>query len=775
MRVFLRVQGIVQGVGFRPFVARLAEGLVGWVENTSRGVEIEVQGSAEEVDAFRTALEASPPPMAAIMGVETSEIPEVGGESGFVIRSSRTDPVASAIIPPDIATCPACLQELRDPGDRRHGYAFINCTDCGPRYTIIGGIPYDRDRTTMARFAMCHRCAAEYGDPRSRRFHAQPNACPSCGPRLSAVGPDGAPIPGNPLEEAVRHLREGGIVALLGLGGFHLACDGTNDQAVAELRRRKDRPGKPLALMVPDLGSAGRFVVLDAESRALLESPRAPIVLLRAQDPNPAAPSVAPGQGRLGVFLPTTPLHHLLFGAGGFQALVMTSGNRSDEPILATWEEARGKLAGVAGLFLLHDRPILHRIDDSVVKAMESPGPVILRRARGYAPAPLPLSNPRGRVVLGMGAELANTYCAVRGAYAYLGPHVGDLKNLDVESAFRSGIDHLLSLLQVEPDLVVCDLHPQYRSTRYAEAWERRGIPLLRVQHHEAHAASCMAEHGFEGAGLVLALDGFGYGHDGTLWGGELLAGRPGRLERVGHLAPVPQPGGDRAAREPWRMAASHLRRLLGPGWTGLELPAFRQRKLEELEVLERMLHRGLNTPVTTSCGRLFDAAAAILGFTGSLLYSAHAAMELEALAARADDASPLTWDGAVSTAEEGLVMDPGGVVEALLSHALGGRDPSSAALAFHRGLARLLAVGAAAGAELTGLGDVFLTGGCLQNAVLARHLDGELRRVGLRPRFHRRLPPNDGCIAFGQVAWALARDLGGPDSEFRTPDPGNG
>jgi len=757
-RLFLRVQGLVQGVGFRPFVARLARelALTGHVENTTRGVEIEVQGPPAALAAFRERLLAAPPPMAAILALEEEPRPPLAAEGPFSIRASRVDPVASAVVPPDIATCPACLAEILDPGDRRHGYPFTNCTDCGPRYSIIESIPYDRPRTAMAGFALCPACADEYADPESRRFHAQPNACPACGPRLSLRGPGGEEVGGDPLPEAVRVLGEGGIVALLGLGGFHLACDATREAAVAELRRRKARPAKPLAVMVPDLAAARTLVELDPEAERLLAGPRAPIVLLPARPGSGVAPAVAPGQDRLGVFLPYTPLHHLLFRPGGFRALVMTSGNRSDEPMLATWEEARAKLLGVADRFVLHDRPILHRVDDSVVKA-GPPGPVVLRRARGYAPAPLPLPNPHGRVVLALGAELASTVAVTRGKFAYLGPHVGDLKNLETEEAFRTGVDHLLGLLRVTPDRVACDLHPQYVSSRCAAEWEARGVEVVQVQHHEAHAASAMAEAGFRGEALALALDGLGYGHDGSLWGGELLAGRPGAFRRLGHLVPVPQPGGDRAAREPWRMAASHLRRSRGPAWADLPLPCFGDRDRRDLEALETMMARVVNSPLTSSCGRLFDAAAAILGFRGPLLYSAQAPMELEALAARCPGPVEPYPCGPAQDGDSVRLFDPAPLLEALLADAVSGRDRREASMAFHAGLAGLLARGADAAARETGLRDVFLTGGCLQNAVLARELTGALGALGLRPHVHREVPPNDGGIALGQAACALA------------------
>ena len=763
-RLFLRVNGIVQGVGFRPWVARCAAAhqLTGHVENTTRGVEIEVQGAASRVEAFADAVLEHPPPMARVL-VSTRQDRDPrppGHETGFAIRASRTDPVSAVMVPPDIATCEACLREFRDPADRRHRYPFTNCTDCGPRYSIVRAAPYDRARTSMAVFPMCSLCAAEYSDSSSRRFHAQPNACPACGPRLTLLDTDLEPLPDgtDPLGAAAACLLEGGTVAVLGLGGFHLSCDATCQDAVSRLRRRKGRPAKPLAVMVGDLDGARQLATVDPASAALLASPQAPIVLLPARPDTGLAPAVAPGQDRVGVFLPTTPLHHLLCAAVGNRPLVMTSGNRSDQPMLSTLAQAREHLGGVADLFLTHDRAVIHRVDDSVVKTMGVGDAVVLRRARGYAPAPLPLGNPEGRVVLAVGAELANAVCVVNGDHAFLGPHVGDLKSLEVEAVFRAGVGHLLELLRVEPDLVVCDLHPSYRSSVFAREWAERGCELVRVQHHEAHAAACLAEHGYSGDAVVLALDGLGYGHDGTLWGGEILEGRPGAFRRAGYLAPVPQPGGDRAAREPWRMAASHLRRALGRQWRDLPLAAFADHPPEDLQLLDTVMERGVNAPLTSSCGRLFDAAAALLGFRGAHLYSAQAPMELEALAGSCSG-EPAAYATLSPVEEQGrLVLEPAGLVQALLDDVLAGRDRAACARAFHRGLAQLFATAAARVAAEAGLTHVFLTGGCLQNAVFAGDLASELQTRGLAAHCHREVPPNDGGLAFGQAAWALGR-----------------
>jgi hydrogenase maturation protein HypF len=781
----LLVKGIVQGVGFRPFVARLARGLGlgGSVANTGRGVEITLFGPEEAVAAFRERLVGDAPPMALIMDVipegvaatEASTVP-----TGFTILSSRSDPASSVIIPPDIATCDACVSELTRQGDRREGYAFINCTDCGPRYTIIDSVPYDRPRTAMSGFELCAECRREYEDQEDRRFHAQPNACPVCGPTLKALDAAGEEVEGDPIDLAITALNRGETVALLGVGGFHLACDATSEAAVEGLRSRKARPAKPFAVMAADLGEARKIAEVDEEVQALLTSAAAPIVLCPEREDSGLASGIAPGQSLVGVFLPYTPLHHLLFsgsggyGSGGPGALVMTSGNRSDEPIISSWAKdgeasAAQKLRGVADLFLVHDRPIVHPVDDSVVKSDRGLPPMIVRRARGYAPTPIQLASASAAakdfpVTLCLGAELCNTFAVVRDNFVFVGPHVGDLKNIDTEEVYHRGVDHLLDLLQVEPELVVTDLHPDYRSTVFADRWRAEGVEVVAVQHHEAHAAACMGDNGFDGEGIALTLDGVGLGHDGTLWGGELLVGRPGTFERVAHLACVPLPGGDRAAKEPWRMAAAHLRSVYGESWTELKLPAFAHVGAEQLGGLEMMMDRGLNSPLTSSCGRLFDAASAILGFTGPMLYSAQAPMEFEALALRAGGVHRSLPRGgyptlAINEEAGAITLDPAPLVEALAEEVLrkeasGRPDVELASLKFHEALARSWALVVAGVSQERGLKDVFLSGGCFQNSVLTAYVKLMLEGAGLNVYLHRRLPPNDGGISFGQAAW---------------------
>ena len=758
-RVRFLVRGIVQGVGFRPFVSKTATrlGLFGTVANTTRGVVIEVEGSLEKIRAFEIALTGNPPKASKILSIDEEELAPLKDSSPFKILASREDPIASVVIPPDIATCAECAREILDPGDRRYDYPFTNCTDCGPRYSIIGGVPYDRALTAMAAFKLCADCEREYSHPAMRRFHAQPNACPKCGPKLSALRPDGREVAGEPLDIAAKALKEGKIVALLGLGGFHLAVDAQNEEAVALLRERKNRPAKPFAVMTKDISSARRLAHLSGDAVELMTSAAAPIYLTEARDKSPLAPSVAPGQSAVGLFLPYTPLNILLFERGDCPpALVMTSGNRSDEPIISTWEKARERLAGVVDLFIIHNRPILHPIDDSVVKGFEL-GSIPVRRARGYAPVPIPLpyGDADGPVLLGAGAELMNTYAILRGELAFVGPHVGDLKNPDTVESYTRGISNLEKLLKVEVEGVVCDMHPSYRSTIFAKELASKGVGLLEVQHHEAHAATVMAENSFDGEGVVLALDGTGLGHDGTIWGCEIFSGRPGSFKRVGSLATVPMPGGDRAAKEPWRMAAAHLRRVQGEKWIETPLPAFTSMERRDLELLEAIMARGLNSPLTSSAGRLFDAAAAItLGFTGEMKYSAHAPMLLEAYGRRAKAPRRYEVDG-IALEDGFITIDAAGLLVEMEADILRGRAAAEVALGFHHWLGETLVEAAFQIAERNGQSDLFLTGGVFTNAILTLVVERAAKAKGLRVHRHKLLPPGDNSISYGQLAWA--------------------
>ncbi len=748
MRV--RVEGTVQGVGFRPFVHRLAGelGLAGWVGNDARGVLLEAEGAPGALDELLRRLAADAPPLAVVEGVRAEELPPTG-EEGFAIAGSASAGDPDAPVAPDAATCADCLAELADPADRRFRYPFVNCTNCGPRFTIVTGVPYDRPRTTMAGFPMCDACRAEYEDPGNRRFHAQPNACPACGPRARLLAPDGAELPLGDAPDAVATaaalLRAGRILAVKGLGGYHLACRAGDERAVAALRARKHREDRPFALLAADLAAARALVELRPGDEALLAGRERPIVLARRRRDAPVAPSVAPRSSDLGVMLPYTPLHHLLV-ADAAVPLVLTSGNVSDEPIAYNDEDARARLAQIADAFLVHDRPIATRTDDSVVRSTAT-GPVLLRRSRGYVPGVLRLAAPAPRPLLACGAELKSAFCLARGEHAWVSHHIGDLANVETLTAFAAGIAHFERLFAVAPELVACDLHPDYLSTRYAR--EREGAELVAVQHHHAHLAAVLAEHGHAGPALGAIFDGTGYGTDGTVWGGELLVGDLAGCVRAGHLWPVRLPGGDRAAREPWRMACAWL-----VATREEEAPPPIPRGLEvdpgTWEVVARMARGGVSAPVTTSMGRLFDAIAALAGVRGVQSYEGQAAAELEA-----------AFDPGVRGAypvrfEEG-VLDPREAVDAVAADVRAGAAAGTVSARFHRGLAAGTAAACAALCEQHGIATVVLSGGVFQNRVLLELTTAALEERGLRTLRPVRLPPNDGGIAFGQAVVAIA------------------
>ncbi len=639
----LRVRGVVQGVGFRPFVYGLATdlGLAGWVRNTSAGVEIAVEGLPATVETFRKGLQDQAPPLARIDAIE-DEPRDPDGYTAFEILASIDRPEAYQPISPDMAICPDCLRELFDPHDRRYRYPFINCTNCGPRFTIIADIPYDRPNTTMAGFKLCPACAAEYEDPRDRRFHAQPVACPACGPRLwLEVGGDRIGQDEDALQTARRLLREGKVVAIKGLGGFHLACDATSPRAVEELRRRKLRVDKPFGLMLPDLAAVEAHCRVGPDERRLLESRERPIVLLERRSGSTIVESVAPGQHHLGVMLPYTPLHYLLLEpASDFPpALVMTSGNLSEEPIATEDDDARARLAGLADAFLMHDRGIRTRCDDSVLRVFAGQT-YPLRRSRGYAPFPvrLPRSVP---TILAVGGELKNAFCVARDAYAFLSHHIGDMHNFETYRSFEDGVSHFERLFRVRPAALAYDRHPDYMATRYAlQRSQDEGLAAVGVQHHHAHIAACMVDNGHPGDRPVIgvAFDGTGYGDDGLIWGGEFLVADYAGYRRAAHLASIPMPGGEAAVREPWRLALAWLERA-GVAWED-DLPPVRRSTAEARRIVRSMIgERGrdprLNAPQTTSMGRLFDAVSALCGVRQEVNYEAQAAVELEAIVDR--------------------------------------------------------------------------------------------------------------------------------------------
>lgn len=755
----LTVHGTVQGVGFRPYVYRLARerGLSGWVRNTGGGVEIEVEGDPAAVDSFVRVLEASPPPLARIDElVAAFTAPEGAGE--FVVLESRPGAGSEPPLPvgPDAATCDACLRELRDPDDRRHGYAFINCTDCGPRFTIIRSLPYDRPRTTMAAFELCGECRAEYEDPDDRRFHAEPVACPACGPqlRLESRG-EVVEGPSDPLEAAAALLESGGILAVKGLGGFQLACDASDAAAVGRLRARKDRDAKPFAVMVHDLAAARRLCRVTAAEAELLEGPRAPIVLLERRcggaEAGPAstvAEAVAPGLDTLGVMLPYSPLHHLLLERVG-RPLVMTSGNRSGEPITAADDEARERLGGIADAFLLHDRPIASRYDDSVAR-VDGGGAMVLRRARGYAPEPIRLPLSTELPGMAVGAQLKGAFCVVRGCHAFASQHLGDLGEAASAAHFAGTIDLYRRLFRVEPAWVAHDLHPDYASTRFAEGLPQE-VRRVGVQHHHAHVVSCLAEHGRMGPALGVCFDGAGYGPDGTVWGGELLLAYWRGYRRIGRLHHLSMPGGDAAAREPWRMAAAALVATFGSQADALTDRLFGGVPAERRAPVLAMARRGIHAPLTSSAGRLFDAVAALAGVRDHNRYEGHAAMELEAKIEPGETgAYPLPQD------PDG-VWDSTALIAAVVDDVARGTDAGRIAARFHNGLAAGVAAACGRAREETGVGVVVLTGGCFQNRRLTERARSILETDGFEVLTHRRVPPNDGGIALGQAAVALA------------------
>ncbi|OKJ73585.1 carbamoyltransferase HypF [Streptomyces sp. TSRI0107] len=759
------VRGVVQGVGFRPFVYGLATGLrlAGHVTNTGDGVVVEVEGPEEAVDRFRARLAADAPPLAVVESVEAAGLAATG-ERGFRIVPSRAGGPVRTLVAPDTATCADCLAELADPADRRHRHPFVTCTHCGPRFTIVTGLPYDRAHTTMAGFPLCADCEREYHDPADRRFHAQPVACPACGPRLRLVTADGGRDDRDPLGAARALLAAGAVLAVKGLGGYHLACDATRPEAVAGLRRRKARGDKPFALMARDVGDVEHLVHVGPLERELLTGRVRPVVLLRRRlgaRPAPGAPvpadAVAPGSPDLGVMLPYTPVHHLLLDGGvpgaGPRLLVMTSGNRSGEPIVTDDAEALERLAGLADVWLTHDRPIHVPCDDSVVRVCDGE-PLVLRRSRGYAPLPVTLPFPV-RPALAVGGDLKNVCCLGEGDKAWLSAHIGDMDDLATQQAFDRAERQLESITGVRPELLAADPHPAYRSAAWAlrRAGER---PVVRVQHHHAHVAAALAEHGVPVGTRVIgvAFDGTGHGDDGAVWGGEfLIAGYEG-YRRFAHLAYVPLPGGDAAVRRPYRMALAHLRAA------GLaadpDLPCVAACPPAELPVLLAQLERGLNCAPTSSMGRLFDAVSSLAGLCHHAGYEAQAAIELEAAAVSAGDATEdPRYAFALSGGGAPLTADPRPLLAAVAADVRLGVPAPVIAARFHLAVARLVREVCAAARETSGLGTVALTGGVFSNALLSSACARGLRADGFTVLRHREIPPNDGGLALGQLVVA--------------------
>ena len=760
------VRGVVQGVGFRPYLYGLATelALAGHVTNTPEGVVVEVEGSASAVARFCDRIAAQAPPLARVESVHHREMAPDGG-TAFTILTSRTDGPARTLVSPDSATCADCLAELADPADRRHRHPFVNCTHCGPRFTIVTGVPYDRANTTMAGFAMCADCAREYADPADRRFHAQPVACPACGPRLRLLGPrPEAGTGADPVTEARTLLSRGAILAVKGLGGYHLACDATNQTAVALLRRRKARGDKPFALMARTADEVRHLVRLSPEERSLLEGRARPVVLVRRRPQPPymagdlwPAEAVAPGSPDLGVMLPYTPLHHLLLGLPGDpdgpRLLVMTSGNVSGEPIVTDDTKALERLAHLADAWLTHDRPIHVPCDDSVVRVCDGE-PLVIRRSRGYAPLPVSLPLPV-RPALAVGGDLKNAFCLGVGRRAWLSAHIGDMDDVGTQRTFERAAAQLESITGVRPETLVCDRHPGYRSARWADRNAARR-PVVGVQHHHAHIAAAMAEHGLDGTRAVIgvAFDGTGHGDDGAVWGGEFLLADYDRFTRFGHLAYVPLPGGDAAVRRPYRMALAHLR-AAGIGWSD-DLACTAACPPDELRLLERQLELGLNCVPTSSVGRLFDAVSSLAGVCHRAGYEAQAAVELEgaALHAPADDTTAYVF--ALRTSQESrggaLRADPAPVLAAIVDDLRAGVEPALVAARFHRSVTGLVHRICARARERHGLDTVALTGGVFANTLLSSACAAVLREDGFTVLRHHLVPPGDGGLALGQL-----------------------
>jgi hydrogenase maturation protein HypF len=753
----IAVQGIVQGVGFRPFVHGLAArlGLAGLVRNRTGGVWIEVEGDTTALDRFYAELSQHPPPLARIAGISW-ESQDVRGDGRFRIEASDASATGPVFVSPDVATCDDCLRELFDPNDRRYLYPFLNCTNCGPRLTIVTGAPYDRERTTMASFALCPRCRAEYEDPANRRFHAQPTACAACGPALELRDSAGQRIDtGDPVAAVANCLRDGQIVAFKGLGGYHLACDARNPAAVVRLRTRKHRDEKPFALMVADAETAARLCQVAPDERDLLQSVARPIVLLRKRLPTEVADSVAPGNPFLGVMLPYTPLHHLLLKMLDGMPLVMTSGNRSDEPIAYTDDDARQRLVGIADVFLTHNRPIHVRCDDSVTRCVGG-AELPLRRSRGYAPQPIALPFECPVPILAVGGQLKGTFALGRGRDAFLSHHLGDLDHYQSFRAFSRDIQLYEELFALSPELMAHDRHPDYASTRYAiERASRASGParLTAVQHHHAHMASCMAEHGLTGPVLGVTLDGAGFGLDGAVWGGEFLIGDYREFRRAAHLRYVPLPGGDQAIREPWRMALAHLVDA------GCPESVLRERVSPvELRTVRHMLDRRLNAPLTSSAGRLFDAVASLAQTRDRVTYEGQAAVELEWLATDvpADGAYPFDLVEGVSTAP--LEIDTRPLIHALVREVQQGTAAATMARRFHTTMVEMMAAVCARIRKQTAVNTVVLSGGVFLNALLTVEVVERLSQEGFHAYRHRLVPPNDGGLSLGQLAVAAAR-----------------
>ena len=750
-RAEIKITGIVQGIGFRPFIYGLAEAhsIRGWVLNNEKGVFIDAESEDGNLDVFIQNIPKLAPPLARIESFDFKYL-EPLGYTLFEIRKSEEAQEKFVLISPDLATCDPCLSELFSPGNFRYRYPFINCTLCGPRFTILQDIPYDRHKTTMAPFTLCPVCRKEYEDPRDRRFHAQPNACPACGPSLRLEDRAGQAVPGDPVEKTLDLLAEGRIVAIKGLGGFHLACDARNQDAVSSLRSRKFREDKPFAVMCRDLEEVKEHCDVSEEEEKLLLGVERPVVILRRRKMSPVASAVAPYQDTLGVMLPYSPLHHLLLN-GPLRTLVMTSGNVSDEPISYDNGEAFHRLSRIADYFLFHNRKIHMRCDDSVTRIFEGK-PYILRRSRGYVPFPIKLSFPLERV-LACGGELKNTFCLTRENYAFLSHHIGDLENLETLTSFEEGIEHFKKLFYIEPKAVAYDLHPDYLSTQYALSIPN--IPKIGVQHHHAHIVSAMVENGMEGDVIGVALDGTGFGLDGTLWGGEFIKANLRDFDRLAHLKKVPMPGGAMAIKEPWRMAMVYLTEAFGEEATRLRIGLMKRIDLQKWDILTKAIGKKINSPLTSSMGRLFDAVSSLLSIRDEVRYEGQAAIELEKIA---DPGVKEEYLFHTEKDQSPMTIDPTEMIRGIVRDKIAGVSSSIISGKFHRTIASLIIATCEAIRSRHGLSRVVLSGGVFQNIFLLSLVTEGLRSSRFDVYTHHLVPTNDGGISLGQAVVAQMR-----------------
>lgn len=754
-RARVLIRGAVQGMGFRPFIHRLALSLnlKGFARNSPEGLLIEIEGDEESLQNFLASLKDSPPPFAILESISITYLPPRGYQE-FQIEKSEEGKVSILFPLPDIATCQLCLEETFSPGERRYLYPFTNCTNCGPRFTIIRSLPYDRERTSMRKFLMCEDCRGEYEDIEDRRYHAQPIACPECGPKIW-LEVRGKRIYSNAIDEVVQLLLQGKIVAIKGLGGFHLACNALDEEAVRRLRERKHRPFKPFAVMVKDIETVRSLAHISAKEEELILSPQAPILLLRKREPFKLAPSVAPQNKNIGLFLPYTPLHHILLRKCDIP-LIMTSGNISDNPICASNEEARLYLSDIADAFLFHNRDIVARCDDSVAMVVEDE-PRLVRRSRGYVPLPLPLPID-GEDILACGGDLKNTFCLAKDRWAFLSQHIGDLESAEGLEVYKKSIKHLSRLLNIKPKFIACDEHPAYHSSLFARSL---GLPVIPIQHHFAHIASCMVENEVPMGEKVLgvAWDGTGYGTDGRIWGGEMMLADYRRFERLAHLLYIPLPGSEMAVKEPWRVAVSYLimagKEEWLEDWRNLpeEFADFLSTLgKERLEVIRQMVKRGFNSPLASSVGRLFDAVASLIGISHINTYEGQSASELEAIADDCEEFYNFKLAG-----ENPIVINPLPMIEGILEDLRAGKTKEYIASRFHRSLAEMMVSVLKILRERTGVNTVVLSGGVFQNALLLAMASRRLREEGFVPLSHSKVPTNDGGIALGQSAIARA------------------